>query len=187
MKTIKNHNESWLLVPNYFKIGQGNQWFPSVSTTCDFHISHDAVNLWCTSKFVETFYLEKTLQYGLRSICFNGAKIWDSIPPELREASSVRIFKNNLKNLFFDCYFSEYIRRLQGLYSVWRHYLLALPLGVPWWGFPRLCTFCWGTKKMKESRLLLSWCLGGELGAAVGLLGVGVVVCLCSGCGLSDL
>ena len=44
---------------------------------------------------------------------------------------------------------------------------------------PRLCAFCWGTRKMKESRLSLSWCLGGELGtgvsAAVRLLGVGCV------------
>ena len=66
---------------------------------------------------------------------------------------------------------------------MWRCYLLAistlegslfLPLRVPW-----LCTFCWGIRKVKESRLLLSWCPGGELGAgvgaAVGLLGAGVV------------
>ena len=44
---------------------------------------------------------------------------------------------------------------------------------------------------MKESCLSLSWCPGGEfgagVGAAVGLLGAGVVgVCLHTGCGLSD-
>ena len=55
----------------------------------------------------DLFILQKnTLQYGLRSICFNGAKIWNSIPPEIRDASSVRILKNNLKNLFFDSYIS---------------------------------------------------------------------------------
>ena len=177
MKTVKNHNESWLLVPNYFKIGQGNQWFPSVSTTCDFHISHDAINLWCTSKFVETFYLAKTLQYGLRSICFNGAKIWDSIPPELREASSVRIFKNNLENLFFDCYFSEYIRRLQGLYSVWRHYLLSLPLGVPWWGFSQALHFLLGHQENEGKPsfpFLVSWRRVGGCCGAFGGRGSGV-------------
>ena len=54
------------------------------------------------------FILQKknTLQYGLRSIRFNGAKIWNSIPPEIRDASSVRTFKNNLKNLYFDSYIS---------------------------------------------------------------------------------
>ena len=43
---------------------------------------------------------------SLRSICFNGARIWNSIPPEIRDASSVRTFKNNLNNLFFDFYIS---------------------------------------------------------------------------------
>ena len=39
----------------------------------------------------ETFLsCKNTLQYGLRSICFNGAKIWNSIPPEIRDASSIR-------------------------------------------------------------------------------------------------
>ena len=39
---------------------------------------------------VETFYLTKnTLQYGLCFFCFNGAKIWNSIPPEIRDAPSV--------------------------------------------------------------------------------------------------
>ena len=53
------------------------------------------------------FILQKnTLQYGLRSIRFNGAKIWNSIPPEISDASSVRTFKNNLKNLYFDSYIS---------------------------------------------------------------------------------
>ena len=47
---------------------------------------------------------KNTLQYGLRSIRFNGAKIWNNIPPEIRDASSVRNFKNNLKNLYFDSY-----------------------------------------------------------------------------------
>ena len=53
------------------------------------------------------FILQRnTLQYGLQSIHFNGAKIWNSIPPEIRDASSVRTFKNNLKNLYFDSYIS---------------------------------------------------------------------------------
>ena len=40
IKTIINRNESRSLVPSYFKIGQGNQWFRPVSPTCDFRISH---------------------------------------------------------------------------------------------------------------------------------------------------
>ena len=47
-------------------------------------------------------------------------------------------------------------------------FLLFLSSGAPRWGFPRFCAFCWGTRKMKESRLSLSWYPGGELGAGVG-------------------
>ena len=59
--------------------------------------------------------------------------------------------------------------------------LLLLP-GVPWWGFPRLFAFCWGTRKMIEAvfhflgLLGESWGLGCD--AAVGFLGVGVVGCV---------
>ena len=47
-----------------------------------------------------------TLQYGLCSISFNGAKIWNNIPPEIRDSPSVRTFKNKLKNFLLDSYIS---------------------------------------------------------------------------------
>ena len=31
-------------MPNYFKIGQGNQWLRPASATCDFRISHGTAN-----------------------------------------------------------------------------------------------------------------------------------------------
>ena len=31
-------------MPNYLKIGQGNQWLPPASATCDFRISHGTAN-----------------------------------------------------------------------------------------------------------------------------------------------
>ena len=50
MKTIKNGNESRSLMPNYFKIRQGNQWLKPASATCDFCISHGTANsARCTS------------------------------------------------------------------------------------------------------------------------------------------
>ena len=49
---------------------------------------------------------KNTLQYGLRSISFNGAKIWNNIPPEIRDSPSVRTFKNKLKNFLLDSYIS---------------------------------------------------------------------------------
>ena len=37
-------------MPNYFKIGQGNQWLRSARATCDFRISDGTVNsAHCTS------------------------------------------------------------------------------------------------------------------------------------------
>ena len=54
------------------------------------------------------FFMVKknSLQYGLRSIGFNGAKIWNNIPPEIRDSPSVRTFKNKLKNFLLDSYIS---------------------------------------------------------------------------------
>ena len=36
-KPVKNRSESRSLVPNYLKIGQGNQWLRPISATSDFH------------------------------------------------------------------------------------------------------------------------------------------------------
>ena len=49
---------------------------------------------------------KNTLQYGLRSISFKGAKIWNNIPPEIRDSPSIRTFKNKLKNFLLDSYIS---------------------------------------------------------------------------------
>ena len=47
---------------------------------------------------------KNTLQYGLRSICFNGAKIWNTIPSDIRNSPSIRNFKNKLKKRFLQSY-----------------------------------------------------------------------------------
>ena len=36
---------------------------------------------------------KNTLQYGLRSICFNGDKIWNTIPSDIRNSPSIRNFQ----------------------------------------------------------------------------------------------
>ena len=45
---------------------------------------------------------KNTFQYGITSIEFeyNGARLWNMIPPHIREASSPLVFKNNLKKIF---------------------------------------------------------------------------------------
>ena len=48
-----------------------------------------------------------TMQYGLRSICFNGVKSWNTIPSNIRNSPSVSIFKKKLKNFLLDSYISD--------------------------------------------------------------------------------
>ena len=52
------------------------------------------------------FFLKRknTLQYGLRSVCFNGAKIWNNIPPDIRNSPSVANFKKKIKELLLESY-----------------------------------------------------------------------------------
>ena len=143
---------------------------------------------------VETFHLAKnTLQYGLRSICFNGAKIWNSIPSEIRNASSVRIFKKNLKYLFLDLIFSSIFAGC----CIWCggvYFLTISALGGPGMEFSPPLHFLLGHQESEGRLSFASWCPGGELrvggwgNAVVGLLGEWMVgLCLRSGCGLSDL
>ena len=47
---------------------------------------------------------KSTLVYRIRSICFNGAKIWNSIPPEIRDSPSVWNFRKRLKKLLLGSY-----------------------------------------------------------------------------------
>ena len=51
-------------------------------------------------------FLERknTFQYGIRSIEYNGARLWNMIPSHIREASSPSVFKNNLKKYFLTQY-----------------------------------------------------------------------------------
>ena len=44
---------------------------------------------------------KNTVQYGLRSICFNGVKSWNTIPSDIQNSPSVNIFK---KKFLLDSY-----------------------------------------------------------------------------------
>ena len=52
------------------------------------------------------FFLKRknTLQYGLRSVCFNGAKIWNNIPLDTRNSPLVGNFKKKIKQLLLESY-----------------------------------------------------------------------------------
>ena len=47
---------------------------------------------------------KNTVQYGLRSICFNGVKSWNTIPSDIRNSPSVSIFKKKLEKFLLDSY-----------------------------------------------------------------------------------
>ena len=51
-------------------------------------------------------FLERknTFQYGIRSIEYNGARLWNMIPSHIREASFPLVFKNNLEKYFLTQY-----------------------------------------------------------------------------------
>ena len=55
------------------------------------------------------FFLKRknTLQCGLCSVCFNGAKIWNNISLDIQNAPSVGNLKKKIKELLLDSYNSE--------------------------------------------------------------------------------
>ena len=51
-----------------------------------------------------------SLQYGVKSIRYMGAKTWNELPERLKSSASKFSFKNNLKNSFKTLYKSELSR-----------------------------------------------------------------------------
>ena len=53
------------------------------------------------SYLVDVFLTHKnSLQYGLKSVRYMGAKTWNDLPEKLRNSPSKFSFKNHLKNIF---------------------------------------------------------------------------------------
>ena len=47
---------------------------------------------------------QNTVQYGIRSIHYSGAKLWNSVPPEIRLLSTTKKFRSELKVYFIKFY-----------------------------------------------------------------------------------
>ena len=47
---------------------------------------------------------KNTLQYGIRSICYNGVRIWNNIPYEIRNSTSVKDFRKKFTNSLLESY-----------------------------------------------------------------------------------
>ena len=67
------------------------------------------------------FVRKNTLQYGIRSICYNGVRIWNNIPSEIRNSTSVKAFRKNFKNSLLESYVISWLfyrfTRLAGKFS----------------------------------------------------------------------
>ena len=46
----------------------------------------------------------QTTQYGLRSLCFSGAKLWNSLPLDIKQITPFSRFRQNVKNSMIDRY-----------------------------------------------------------------------------------
>jgi len=46
----------------------------------------------------------QTTQYGLRSLCFSGAKLWSSLPLDIKQITSFSRFRQNVINSMIDRY-----------------------------------------------------------------------------------
>ena len=46
---------------------------------------------------------KNTFQYGIRSIEYNDARLWNMLPVALRESSSPSVFRSDLKNTSYIC------------------------------------------------------------------------------------
>ena len=47
---------------------------------------------------------KNTTQYGLYSVCYAGASLWNSIPIDIRNKSSVYSFRKSLKQYYINLY-----------------------------------------------------------------------------------
>ena len=101
---------------------------------------------------------------GLCSICFNGTKIWNSIHPEIGNATSVGIFKKNLKISYLTLIFpSIFVGHWGFIWCRGVYFLPFCPQG-PWDGvFPGF-TFSAGAQQKSKKAFFCFLCPGGELG-----------------------
>ena len=95
---------------NDFKLRRLTFVFDSVnktSPTCfhDFFLLNSSVHQYSTRRphiGQGDLYMSRknSLQYGLKSIRYLGAKLWNALPVEIRNASSKKLFKIKLKSYF---------------------------------------------------------------------------------------
>ena len=82
-----------------------HSWF-TLSSMCNNHNTRskfiDIENSITTRNLFVSFY--RTTHYGLKQLKVLGAKIWNNIPPLIRNNTSIKIFLNELKNSIINSY-----------------------------------------------------------------------------------
>jgi len=85
------------------------QWFHKLPLSCfaDYFKPISSVHPYCTRQSNnDNLFLNQvqTTQYGLRSLCFSGAKLWNSLPLDIKQITSFSRLRQNVKNSMIDRY-----------------------------------------------------------------------------------
>ena len=86
-----------------------NQWFHKLTPSffADYFKQISSVHPYYTRQSTnENLFVNQvqTSQYGLRSFCFSGAKIWNSLPLDVWQITLFSRFGQNIKNFMIDRY-----------------------------------------------------------------------------------
>ncbi len=49
-------------------------------------------------------YPGNRLEFGKKSICYHGVKVWNNIPNHVKDASNIKSFKSSYRNTFISNY-----------------------------------------------------------------------------------
>ena len=85
------------------------QWFHKLTPSCfaDHFEQISSVHLYYTRQSNnDNLFLNQvqTTQYGLHSLCFSGAKLWNSLPLDIKQITSFSRFRQIVKNSMIDKY-----------------------------------------------------------------------------------
>ena len=83
------------------------QWFHKLTPSCfaDYFKQISYVHSYYTRQpNNENLFVNQvqTSQYGLRSFCFSGVKLWNSLPLDVKQITPFSRFRQNIKNFMID-------------------------------------------------------------------------------------
>ena len=93
----------------YVEIVSFHQWFHKLTPSCfaDYFKPASSLHLYYTRQSNnDNLFLNQvqTIQYGLRSLCFSGAKLWNSLPLDVKQITPFSRFRQNVNISMIDRY-----------------------------------------------------------------------------------